>query len=194
VSPEPLILVAAGGAGTRLGGNKPLARLGGRRLIDHALAFAGSQGEIVVLAAPAPIPGIACTVLPDPAPDLGPIGALLAGMAAAERRQLDRVLMIGCDQPFLPADLLARLAAALSGHGAAVPRRAGHLQPLAALWRVDRPALAAFVAGGGRALHGFAAARGFIAVDWSEPGPDPFANVNTPADLAAAAARFTPAR
>lgn len=200
---DPLILIAAGGAGSRLGGNKPLARLGGRRLIDHALAYACGQGDMVMLSAPAAIAGVMVPHLPDSVPGLGPIGALLAGMQAAAALGRERLLLIGCDMPFLPGDLLARLAAALpepgAVPGAALPISRGHVQPLAGLWRVEVAALGRFVASGGRSVRAFAEARGLATVAWPADGPDPFASINTPADLAEAehrlkTARLTPAR
>ena len=187
----PLILIAAGGAGSRLGGNKLLVRLAGRRLIDHVLDFAHRQGGPVAVAANAPLPGVLVPQLADHVPGLGPIGALQAGFAEAARLGRDQLLMIGCDLPFLPDDLLPRLAAALPGQGATLPLREGRLHPMASLWRVDPPALAAFVAAGGRALHSFARAQGMVTVEWNPTGNDPFANINTPDDLAAAEARLT---
>ncbi|WP_164158181.1 molybdenum cofactor guanylyltransferase, partial [Sandarakinorhabdus rubra] len=136
--------------------------------------------------------GITVPHIADPAPGLGPIGALAAGFGFAAGAGCDRLLLIGCDQPFLPADLLPRLAAAIAGAGAALPARGGQVEPLAGLWQVDEPALAAYIAGGGRSLHGFAQAQGHVTADWPAEGADPFANINTPADLAAANRRLTP--
>jgi len=185
-----LVIIAAGGAGSRMGGHKPLAILGGRRLIDHALAHAMRHGGPVAVAAPAPFAGICAPHLPDPAADLGPIGALLAGVREAQRLRLQHVMLIGCDMPFLPDDLLPRLADVLPSHRAALAVRGGQVQPLAGLWQCDEPALAHFIATGGRSLHGFAQHQGWATAAWDDGGDDPFANINTPGDLAAAEARL----
>ncbi len=184
------IIIAAGGEARRMGGDKPLRLLAGRRLIDHALAFAQAQGGPVAVSANAALAGVDVPHLADRLPGIGPISALASGMEFAAAQGSDRLLMIGCDMPFLPSDLLPRLAAALPGHGAALPESGGRLHPLAGLWRVDAPALAAYIAAGGQSLWGFAERQGLVKVVW-EAGDDPFANVNSPADLAAAADRIT---
>jgi molybdopterin-guanine dinucleotide biosynthesis protein A len=55
-------------------------------------------------------------------------------------------------------------------------------------------ALADYIAQGGQSLWGFAERQGLVRVPWVA-ADDPFTNINSPADLAAAEARFTaPAR
>jgi molybdopterin-guanine dinucleotide biosynthesis protein A len=89
------------------------------------------------------------------------------------------------------------LSDALGDHQVAMPVRGDKFQPLAALWRVDQAALADYIAGGGRSLWRFAAQRGVVHVAWpiddapnDPPAPDPFANINDPATLAAAEQHF----
>jgi molybdenum cofactor guanylyltransferase len=63
----------------------------------------------------------------------------------------------------------------------------GHLHPVCGLWRVSAlDAVPAYLASGRRSLRGFAEAAGFTAVDWPIEPLDPFFNINTPEDLAAA--------
>lgn len=194
-TPAPAIVIATGGAGRRIGGDKPAVRLAGLRLVDHVIAWARRHGDAVALAVAADSP-------PDPSglptiadrhPGCGPIAALHGAMVHAAACGRERVLLVGCDMPFLPDDLLDRLAPALDGGGvgAALPRRAGWLHPLAGLWRCDPAGLDAWIGAGGRALRGYAETVGLAPVDWPAVGPDPFANLNTPADLAAAEARLT---
>jgi molybdopterin-guanine dinucleotide biosynthesis protein A len=189
---QTAIVIAAGGEARRMGGGKPLRSLAGMRLIDRALTFARRQGGPVAVAANASLPGVDVAHLPDQTPGIGPISALASGMDFAAAQGCDTLLLIGCDMPFLPDDLLPQLAAALPGHGAALPESGGRLHPMAGLWRVAVPAVADYIGGGGQSLWGFAERQGMVRVAW----PDgPFANINSPADLAAAEARLTaPAR
>ncbi|MCU0891183.1 MAG: molybdenum cofactor guanylyltransferase [Sandarakinorhabdus sp.] len=186
------IVIAAGGEARRMGGNKPARLLAGKRLIDHVLDFALAQGRPLALAANSPVSGVELPHLPDATPGIGPISALASGMDFAAAQGCGTVLMVGCDMPFLPSDLLPRLLAALPGHGAALPESGGRLHPMAGLWRVDQVALADYIAAGKQSLWGFAERQGLVRVAW----PDgPFANINNPDDLAAAAARLKmPAR
>lgn len=183
---KPAILILAGGEGRRMGGGKPLRRLGEATLLGRAIARAQRWSDLVVVAARDPQqvgkPGV--SVLLDP-PDLGgPLGGLVSAIS------LDRpaVLVIACDLPFLPDDLAERLGDALPGHNAALAASAGRVHPACALWR--REALGqvrTYAASGRRSLIGFAEAVGYTSVQW--PG-DPFFNVNSPEDLAEATARL----
>src|SRR4029079_9730524 len=74
-------VVLAGGRGRRLGGpSKPEVVVGGRALLDHALAAVAAADRVVVVG-PSGLarPGIP-RVLEDP-PDGGPVAGLAAGLA-----------------------------------------------------------------------------------------------------------------
>lgn len=183
---KPAILILAGGDGSRIGGGKPQRMLGGATLLDRAVARARAWSDCIAVSARSrgQIGATDLPLLRDPPGLEGP----LAGLAAA--RTLDRptILTLPCDMPFLPDDLADRLAAALSGHGAALAASGGHVHPVCALWRseaLDR--LDAYAATGRRSLIGFAETVGYAAVEW--PG-EPFFNVNSPADLAEAERRL----
>ena len=185
------IVVAAGGDGVRIGGAKASRLLGERRLVDHALAWAMQHSDAVALAVRAGAPdwGTGLPLLVDRHTGIGPISALASAFAFAQQRQRQAVLMIGCDMPFLPADLLARLQSALPGNAAAMAVSAGRRHPMATLWAPDATAIEDYVAGGGQSLWRFAQSVGMAEVLW-ETAPDPFLNINTPAELAAAEQRL----
>jgi molybdopterin-guanine dinucleotide biosynthesis protein A len=194
----PAIVIAAGGEGQRIGGHKPLRMLGGRSLLAHAVENAALQSDCVALAVrePGQIEAGGLPMLFDADAGHGPICALASAFAFAADRGRAQVMLIGCDQPFLPRDLAAKLGAALGHHKVAMPVSRGKYQPLAALWRPDAAALADYIADGGQSLWRFAEAQGVVHVEWPAAGPvDPFANINDPAGLAAAEHHFsTPAQ
>jgi len=198
----PAIVIAAGGEGQRIGGNKPVRLLGGRPLLAHAIENAAAQSDCVAVAVreAGQIEAGSLPLLCDAAPGRGPISALASAFAFAAAQGRPELLLIGCDQPFLPHDLATRLGAALDGHKVAMPVSRGKYQPLAALWRVDQTALADYIAQGGASLWRFAAAQGVVHVAWADDGTrDPFANINDPVALAEAEAHLstaarTPAR
>lgn len=192
MAPEPpLIVIAAGGSGRRIGGNKPERLMGGTRLIDRACLWARQHSDAVALAV-RPDDGDWGTDLPlllDAIEEIGPISALHSAMKESARQRREAVLLIGCDLPFLPEDLVPRLSAALPGHGVAMPVSGGRLHPMAALWRAAPEPLERWIADGGQSLWRFAQAIGMIEVEWDET-LDPFTNVNDPAALAAAEERI----
>lgn len=187
----PMIVIAAGGDGSRIGGAKPARMLGGQRLIDRMAAWARAHSDAVALAVRAGDGdwGTGLPLLFDAHAGIGPISALASAMREGHRRQREMVLLIGCDLPFLPDDLVSRLRTALTGHAAALPVSGGRLHPMAALWRCDPERLEQWIAGGGQSLWRYGKEAGMAEVTWSET-PDPFANVNDAQTLAAAEERL----
>ena len=135
-------LLLAGGRSRRFGADKALAELGGRSLLDAALGvLAGSCARIAVSSREGPIADLAgargLTRLADPdgAPD-GPLAGVLAGLLWARSAGGDLLATAPCDTPFLPADMVARLAAALQDDdGVAFARAPDGPHPLCGLWR-----------------------------------------------------------
>lgn len=174
-------VVLAGGRGRRLGGNKPEVRVGGRALLDHALAAVASAGQIVVVGPPALArPGIP-TVLEDP-PDGGPVAGLAAGLAFLETDGL--VAVLACDVPRAGSALPALLAAASAADvdGSRLVSADGRPQHLVAVYRADAlgRALAALQTAHGAAMHRLV--DGLHLVDVPDPA-DAAADADTWADV-----------
>jgi molybdopterin-guanine dinucleotide biosynthesis protein A len=127
-------------------------------------------------------------VLPDSIPDQpGPLAGVLAAMIWAEA---DYVATVPGDAPFLPPDLLVRLAEARTAAGAeiALARSGGRSHPVAALWPSRlRPALQRAISEEGlRRMADWVARHQAVEVDFPVEPVDPFFNINRPEDLAAA--------
>lgn len=184
-------VVLAGGEGQRMGGGKPLRMLEGRPLIEHALAIARGQGGRVAVAVQSPGqvgPLRDVAWLADPPEVRGPLAGLVSALAFAEAHGEEVVLTLPCDAPRLPADLGRRLLDGLGPRDqAAVAQSHGRLHPVCAVWRVAvRPVLDAYLASGRASVKGLAELAGMAVVDWGPASPDPFVNLNTLDELAAA--------
>jgi molybdenum cofactor guanylyltransferase len=122
--------VLAGGGGTRLGGEKALAQLGGRPLISRPLAAvrdAGLEAFVVTKRATA-LPPLAEQVVYEPDMPRHPLCGVIAALEfAATRSPAPAVLLLACDMPFLAGALLAWLAGL---DGAAMAEVGGRPQPL----------------------------------------------------------------
>ena len=130
-------------------------------------------------------------ILLDSAENLGPISALASAFRFAGKQHCSHVLLVACDMPFLPRDLLPRLAAAIGDKSAALPVAEGHLQAMAGLWRVAPDELAAFIAQGGRSLRRFAKAQEAAEIQWSADGTgNTFEDIDDLAQLSDAEARL----
>lgn len=180
-SDTPAIVIAAGGAGTRIGGNKPSRLLAGKPLVEHALEWARKHSCLVAvsLGNPDQIAVADVPILIDAKADIGPISALQSAVSFAEKNDRKTVLLIGCDQPFLPDDLVLRLTREIGSHSCAMAYNDGRAHPLAALWHTDRAEVDAYVASGGRSLWQFAESIGCQQVQWRDDGSyGEFTNIN----------------
>jgi molybdopterin-guanine dinucleotide biosynthesis protein A len=186
------VVILAGGEGSRIGGSKPLRRLAGERLIDRALRTARSWSDLLAVAVrdPAQVEWVNAPVITDEPNIAGPLAGLVAALRFAARSDRQFVLTIPADTPFLPSDLLDRLHSEIGEHSCALASSGGQIHPVCALWRPDAlHRFASFVAGGRRSLKAFAALVGFREVEWPCEPVDPFFNINTADEMAAAERR-----
>jgi molybdopterin-guanine dinucleotide biosynthesis protein A len=184
-------LILAGGRGRRMGGaDKPLLVLAGQTLLDRIIARVRPQVGALSLSAngdPARFAAFGLPVLPDAAQDRGPLEGMLAGLRWAGAQGADFLLTVPGDTPFLPADLAARLRGCAARAAYATSNHRDH--PTAALLATSLAAdLETYLATGARAVLPFLRQNHAAPVDWDGHNPDPFLNINTPADLLTAAA------
>ncbi len=183
-------LILCGGAGTRLHGrDKPLEQLAGMTLVEHVRNRLRPQVACVL---------ISCNrnferygrwrdpIVVDETADRGPLGGVLAGM---QRADTDYLFVCPGDAPFLSTTLVARLTSALCRDGAdiAIPSDGARRQHLFQLLRRSlADALRDYLDAGGRSVHEFIDRQRTVVVDAAFER-DAFLNVNSPADLHAAA-------
>jgi molybdenum cofactor guanylyltransferase len=182
-------VVLAGGGATRMGGgDKPLLPLGDSTILDFVLARLRPQVGALAISAngdPARFARFGLPVLADAPGHAGPLAGVAAALAWSVAAGADAVLTVPGDTPFIPGDLAARLGAA-----PAWAESGGAVHPLVALWPASAAALlAAWLDGGGDLrVRRFGESLGMRTVSFAET-EDPFCNINTPSDLAAAQIR-----
>jgi len=183
-------LVLAGGLGRRMsedgeGIDKGLQPFRGRPMVAHVIErFAPQVGPLLINANrhledyrafghPVVIDAIEGFA--------GPLAGLHAGMRAATTAYLATA---PCDSPFLPPDLVARLADAVARTGAplAVARTGGQPHPVFMLaQRALLPGLEAFLAAGRRKIDAWYGPLGAAEVDFADEAA--FRNINTRDEL-----------
>jgi molybdenum cofactor guanylyltransferase len=188
-------LVLAGGRSVRFGGEKAVALLDGRPLVEWAVqrlqsvcadvainVRAGTEAESVAKA-------LGLAMLYDaPGDAAGPLAGVKAGLLWAGEKGARALAVSPCDAPLLPDDLYVRLLAS-ADDGAAMAETSEGRQPLCALWPVAAlPIVREALAGGAhpptwQLLERLGAKKVFF------ERPETFANVNTREDLAAVEAR-----
>ena len=180
-------IVLAGGQGRRMGGvDKGLVELDGKPLAQHVIARLAPQVGTVIVNANQNAQRYAAFGYPVVADAVGgfagPLAGLHAGMVQARGIY---VATAPCDSPFLPADLVSRLAAALVTRNAqlAVARTFDQPHPVFALVRRDvLPHLAAFLQTGGRKIDLWYATLLVVEVRFDDEA-DAFRNINTREEL-----------
>jgi molybdopterin-guanine dinucleotide biosynthesis protein A len=196
-------LLLAGGQSRRMGGgDKALRLLGGIPLLERVIERLRPQVDALVLNAngdPARFANFALPVAADTVPGfVGPLAGVLAGLdwAASHRPDCPYVVSVATDAPFLPIDLVARLAEALDEAGAdlACAASGGRSHPVFGLWpvRLRDDLRRAVVDQGIHKVDLWTARHQLTTVSFPVQPVDPFFNANRPEDLEAAAALLRP--
>jgi molybdenum cofactor guanylyltransferase len=199
-------ILLAGGLARRMGGDdKALRKAGGISLLAHVIAALRPQCEGLVLSAngdPARFAGFDLPIVADNVPGfMGPLAGILAGLdwAAAHAPGLQWIASAPGDCPFLPHDLVPRLHQVREAAGTplACARSGDWRHPVVGLWPVSLRAdlRRALVEEGLHKIEVWTARHGIAIAEWPATPLDPFFNVNTPEDAAAAEqlARLEPA-
>ncbi|MDN3523857.1 molybdenum cofactor guanylyltransferase MobA [Halomonas sabkhae] len=177
-------LILAGGRGQRMGGcDKGLVAFRGRPLAGHAAEVLREHvGELLIVANrhQQAYASLADRVIGDVETDYqGPLMGLYSGLRAARGRWL---VVVPCDVPTLPANLVARLAEAVGDADIGVAHDGHRSHPVVALLRVTLAAdLAHCLAQGERKLDTWQARHRRVQVDFSDC-PAAFVNLNTQAE------------
>lgn len=193
---RPLGVILAGGLATRMGGgDKGLLPLGQTTILGHVIDRLGPQVAGLALNAngdPARFAALGLPVLADSVQGYaGPLAGVLAGLDWAAGQGASHIVTAAADTPFFPRDLVAKLQAAAASEGKpiALARTVDGRHPTFGLWPVAlRDDLRAALTGGLRKVVLWTDAHGTAYADFPSEERDPFFNVNTPEDLAAAQA------
>lgn len=211
--------ILAGGAGRRMGADKALVQLSGRPLVawvaerfapqverlalsanGNPARFAGLglPEDMVILPDGGPVPPVSPSALSDAthsvtistvARSKGPLSGILSGLIWAAPLGATAVVVVPCDGPFLPPDLVPRLCLAADGGTPALATSGSDIHPTCSLWPITLlPALQAFLASDAvPRVRDFAGAHGATFAPFP---PGSFINANTPEDIAGLEARL----
>jgi molybdenum cofactor guanylyltransferase len=183
------VVIMAGGAGKRIGGRKPSQCIASATLLDHAIAKAKCYARTVAVASGSEKFSLPpeIRVLPDEINFQGPISGLQAAIQFGRELGAHHVMIMPCDTPFLPDELLTLLQNVIGAARSAVPQYAERLHPACSLWSTDLLGLLhEYLATGRRSLIGFAELAEYVTVEIPKTSYDPFFNINTAEELARA--------
>ncbi len=195
-------IVLCGGRSSRMGAPKAWLPFGNELMLPRVVRIVSEAvGPVVVVAAPGqevpPLPANV-RIVRDEVEGRGPLGGLVAGLAALEG-EADAVYLSSCDVPLLKPEFVRAMFEALRTPkcggpfviDAAVPRANGRLHPLAAAYSVAiLPQVRAMLATDQLCMTGLLDAVTAVVIEGAEiahidPELDSLRNVNTPDDYAA---------
>ncbi len=195
-------VLMAGGQSRRMGGgDKCLRSLAGKPILAYVITRVRPQVSPLLLNAngdPTRFAGFGLPVVADVVGDFaGPLAGVLTGLewAAAQAPESTWLASFATDAPFLPADLVARMADAVAAQGADMACAAsnGRDHPVFGLWPLGLAGdlRRAMVEEGLRKVDLWTARYNLVSVDFplveTPAGAlDPFFNTNRPEDLEAA--------
>lgn len=183
-------VIQAGGKSTRMGRNKAVLEIGGKRLIDRLVD--GLQQifpEVIIVAnTPELYDYLGVRVVPDVTPDKGSLGGIYTATAVAG---YPLAFVMACDMPFFNPGLIRYLTTLTEGWDAVVPYT-DDWEPLHALYaKTCLPQMEHLIHSGTLKISRFFPHVRVRRVDREELHPyDPlgisFFNVNTPEEFARA--------
>lgn len=191
-------IILAGGLSRRMGGgDKGLLELGQKPMLAHVIERLRPQVGALALNAngdPARFLAFGLPVVPDTIDGfVGPLAGVLAGLLWARTNAPDArwIATTSADAPFVPVDLVNRLAASVEARGSAIAiaQSRGELQPVIGLWPVALAEdLDAALRSGLRKVLAWTDKHGTVPVPFEDLevhgiGVDPFFNANTPEEL-----------
>ena len=185
-------VILAAGRSSRMGkSNKVQSQLAGRMLLDHVRDRLEPQVDQLIVNGDSAICGEAAVVdVIDGAK--GPLVGLYSALISEQLSAAEFLMMVPCDGPFIPTNLVAELyrEIQLADADIACVRYGGVAQPTFSLWhkRVTpavEQALLVKKQGGFKPLLASLDSR---YLDWPEQVVNPFFNINTQDDLVEAEA------
>src|SRR5262245_35984127 len=134
--------VLGGGASSRFGANKALARLGGQPMLSRMCRLISDvTGSVAVVAGPASYAAFDVWITLDLWPGEGPLGGIISAMTATAESDggRDWSLIVSCDMPFLTRNWLNYMLdrALRSDVDVLYPRSTTGDEPLCGCWRTS---------------------------------------------------------
>jgi len=190
----PVIL--AGGKSSRMGYNKSLATVGGKRLIElvaDKVAGLFAAPPLLVTNTPDEYAFASLSMTGDLVKGAGPLGGI---HAALHYSRLEYIFVFACDMPFVSPELVRYLADRVNGNDVVIPSWGKRFEPMCAIYSKHcLCAIESALGRGERRIIDFFPAVSVAAVEVETIGafvsPETFQNINTPVDLENIRARWS---
>jgi molybdopterin-guanine dinucleotide biosynthesis protein A len=181
-------IILSGGKNTRMGKNKALMEVGGKRLIDRTVCLFRSvfREVIIVTANPLDYLDQETIIVTDILPERGALGGIYTGLFYATD---EHAFVAACDMPFMNRAFLEYMASQADGYDIVVPAPPDGLQPLHSVYsRRCLPAIRNLLDRNRMQIKEFYPGHRLLKIPPEvlrsyDPAGQMFINLNTPEDL-----------
>jgi len=185
--PQITGIILSGGRGSRMGGiDKGFAELAGKPLVEHAITLLRPQVDSIIISANRETERYAqygYLVVRDTDHEFsGPLSGIASCLFHA---RTPLAMIIPCDMPYLPDDLVMRMHNTLEKNNAEIcmAHDGEHLHPVVCLVKTELlEQLVSDIEAGERKTRAWMEMRKYAVEDFSDQ-PHAFANVNRPEEL-----------
>jgi molybdopterin-guanine dinucleotide biosynthesis protein A len=128
------IAIQAGGRSRRMGQDKALIPLGGKRLIEHVIDRLQDLSDDLFITTnqSQALEDLNLRLVPDEIPGQGAIFGLRTALKAARH---EHVLVVACDMPFVQRNLVEHLLSLVDHADVIIPELDGNYEPMLAVYR-----------------------------------------------------------
>jgi molybdenum cofactor guanylyltransferase len=127
------VYIAAGGKSSRMGADKGLMELKGKRMIDYLTeTLLSISAPFTIISQNKAYAANGIEVIEDIIPEKGPMGAL---QTALHHSPTEYILLLSCDSPFVPAMAVEHLASKLTQQEVLLARTMSRINPLFAVYQ-----------------------------------------------------------
>jgi molybdopterin-guanine dinucleotide biosynthesis protein A len=183
------VVIQAGGASRRMGGDKGLVPFAGKTMVEFILEQVSSLGDEMFLVSnhPKVYERLGFPVFTDVIEGIGALGGVYSALYHAK---YDRCLLLAVDMPFIIPALIQYIIAESEGYDVTVPRlQHGYIEPFRAVYHKKcMPSIEAVINSGQRKVIAFYDLVRVRYIEGNEllqfdPKLRTFFNVNTPQEL-----------
>ena len=183
-------IILAGGKSNRMGKDKALIELSGKRLIERVMSSfleASIFSRVIIITNdPERYEEFGVETAPDIYPGVGVLGGIHAGLSHTED---EAAFITACDMPLIKPGMIKYVRDSLGDYDAAVPRVRGYMEPLFAVYRKTcLPMIEKAILSGERKILSFFKEISLTEITEDEmrsidPELTSFFNINSPEDL-----------
>jgi molybdopterin-guanine dinucleotide biosynthesis protein A len=129
-------IILAGGESRRIGKNKALLQIGGKRIIERILElFTDIFGQVIIVTnSPHEFQFLDVRIVTDIFPKMGCLGGIYTGLFFCPT---EKAMVVACDMPFLNKKLIEYLISLCEGYDIVIPQIQEFYEPLHAIYSIN---------------------------------------------------------